>query len=133
MKNRWPWIVAAAIVLGIAIFQLVAWRAARTPAPVAADPLPPPPPEAMVLTAPPPAAPLVQIQPPPAPRVEVDGIDVTALGDRTSIDLSSGRPVVTQDKSDAAAIDRALREMAEATKDMTFTAPVPRASSPAKK
>ncbi len=54
---------------------------------------------------------------PAAPRPTV------AIQDGKTIDFSSGRPVVKDDAKQKATIDKAVREMDEAVKDITFTSP----------
>lgn len=49
--------------------------------------------------------------PPPAP---------VAIKDGQTIDFSTGQAVVTETEEDRAAMDKAQREMAEATADVTF-------------
>ncbi len=68
----------------------------------------------------PPAPPHVLAPEPPAANPPV------ALGtqetEHKTIDFSSGKPVVKDSPEDKAVIDAALKEMAEATKDVTFEA-----------
>ena len=51
--------------------------------------------------------------------------------DGKTIDFSSGQPVVKDSPEDKAAMDAALKDMAEATKDVTFEAPKKKMESPA--
>ncbi len=44
-----------------------------------------------------------------------------AIQDGKTIDFSSGRPVVNEDEKQKASIDKALKEMDEATQGVTFT------------
>ncbi|MDB6126439.1 MAG: hypothetical protein JWM35_335 [Verrucomicrobia bacterium] len=52
-----------------------------------------------------------------------------AIQDQKTIDFSSGKPVVKDSTNDKAIIDKAVKEMDDATKDISF-APTP---EPAKK
>ncbi|HEX2861976.1 MAG TPA: hypothetical protein VHN79_10065 [Lacunisphaera sp.] len=61
--------------------------------------------------------------PRPNPVVAAPPVDLTQA-ERKTVDFSTGRPVVTDSAEDQAAIDAALKEMAEATKGVTF-APSP--------
>lgn len=64
---------------------------------------------------------------PPAPFV-----DLTKHEGQT-IDFSSGQPVVKDSPEDRAAIAAALKDMEEATKDVTFSPPPKKEQSPGKK
>ena len=46
-----------------------------------------------------------------------------AIQDGKTIDFSSGRPVVKDSAKEKAAIDKAVKEMEDAAKDVTFSAP----------
>lgn len=75
-------------------------------------------------------------RPPPAPvaaqpAAPAEPVDLTQH-DRQTIDFSSGRPVVRDTPADRAAIDAALKDIAAATKDVTF-GPADRKPDPAKK
>ena len=48
-----------------------------------------------------------------------------AIQDRKTIDFSSGKPVVKDSAKDKAIIDKAVKEMDDATKDISF-APTPK-------
>lgn len=50
-------------------------------------------------------------------------VDLGGQNERKTIDFSSGKPVVKDSAEDKTAIDAALKDMAEATKDVTFEAP----------
>jgi hypothetical protein len=69
--------------------------------------------------------------PPPsavmAPALPVD----LAKNERQTIDFSSGQPVVKDRPEDKVAIDAAVKDMAEATKDVTFAAPRKKVEPPA--
>lgn len=75
--------------------------------------------------APPPAARNLAPEPPPAGTATVlpAGEPVT-LGtretERKTIDFSSGQPVVKDSPEDQAALEAALKDIAEASKDVTF-------------
>jgi hypothetical protein len=60
----------------------------------------------------------------PAPEV--------AIQDGKTIDFSSGRPVVKDTAKEKASIDKAVREMDEAAKGVTFTSPTPKKADPKK-
>ena len=74
----------------------------------------------------------------PAPAVAVQSVkpaEPVVLGgpnEHKTIDFSSGQPVVKDSAEDQAAIDAALKDMAEATKNVTFEAPKKKAVPPAK-
>ena len=74
-------------------------------------------------------------QPAPAPVAArpVKPAEPVILGgpnERKTIDFSSGRPVVKDTAADQAAIDAALKDMAEATKNVTFEAPKKKTEPP---
>lgn len=88
-----------------------------------------PPAEAMAFAPPPPQPllpPAVTLPPlPPLPAIQMPGqgarsIDVTSIATGTTLNLSTGRPVVSQEKSDVEFLDRALKEIDTASKDVTF-------------
>jgi hypothetical protein len=58
-----------------------------------------------------------------AARLDANVVDITAIRDGTTIDLSSGRPVVTQTKADREIMDGALKEMEAAARGVTFERP----------
>jgi len=69
----------------------------------------------------PPAAPAATARPAPRPAtLPATPKPEVAIQDRKTIDFSSGKPVVKDSTEDKAIIDRAKREMDEATKDITF-------------
>lgn len=78
----------------------------------------PPPPAVSLMVADPPimAAPQVRI---PAPQRLAPEM-VIPIQDGATIDYSIGAPVVRSGGKDTEALDRALREMEEATRTMTF-------------
>ncbi|MDB6168731.1 MAG: hypothetical protein JWM88_1595 [Verrucomicrobia bacterium] len=65
----------------------------------------------------------------PAVMTATPSKNPVAIQDRRTIDFSSGRPVVKNSDDDKAIIDKAVKEMDAATKDITF-GPTP---APAKK
>ena len=68
-----------------------------------------------------------------APEPPMAGpVDLTQH-ERKTIDFSSGQPVVKDSPEDRAAIDAALKDMAEAAKGVTFEAKPKPAAEPAKK
>lgn len=52
-----------------------------------------------------------------------------AIQDRKTIDFSSGQPVVKDSANEQAIIDAAVKEMDDAMKDVTFTAPATSATA----
>jgi hypothetical protein len=130
MKSRAFWPVVLALLFGAAVWALS--RARREHATPIAQPEPrlsreqlvparvaPPviaaPTATAVTTA---AAPL-----PPAPaRPRFTPLE-TPIQDKATIDFSIGAPVVRSDGDDKDALERALKNMAEATKDVKFEAP----------
>ena len=78
--------------------------------------------------APPVAARTLAPEPPPAQPVALGGEN-----ERKTIDFSTGQPVVKDSPEDKAVIDAALKEMAEATKEVTFEARPAKQPEPAKK
>ncbi len=80
-------------------------------------------------TAPPAAARTLAPEPPAAnPPVDL------TKHDGQTIDFSSGKPVVKTAPEDKAVIDAAVKEMADAAKDVTFEAtPPPKPAEPPKK
>ena len=83
---------------------------------------PPPLPELVIAT---PAIPPPSISPPLiAPRNDpVPGPLEVPIQNGATIDFSLGAPMVKMQGKDQEALDRALKEMAEATKDVTFPPP----------
>ena len=73
-------------------------------------------------------APPVAVQPagtatPKKPAVgEASPVDLTKH-DGETVDFSSGRPVIKQSAADKAALDAGLKDIADATKDVTFGPP----------
>jgi hypothetical protein len=63
------------------------------------------------------------------PVVQAEPVDLTKHDGQT-IDFSSGKPVVKDSAEDKAATDAAVKDMAEATKGVTFE-PVKKAPEPA--
>ena len=66
---------------------------------------------------------LPALPPLPAIQLPVRGartLDVTTIPDGTTLNLSTGRPVVSDEKSDAEFLNRALKEIDTAAKDVTF-------------
>jgi maltose-binding protein MalE len=61
-----------------------------------------------------------------APHPEV------AIQDGKTIDFSSGKPVVKDSAKEKAAIDKAVKEMEEAAKGVTFTSPTAPPAAPKK-
>ncbi len=74
------------------------------------------------------AAPPVAVAPatrtgPAADAIPAEPVGLGGKNERKTIDFTSGKPVVKDSAEDKAAIDAALKDMAEATKDVTFEAP----------
>lgn len=86
---------------------------------------PPPPPQAALVTVAPPN--MTEVPPIRLPRVQPRLVaprpQEIPIIDGATIDFSIGAPVVRSTGQDAEALDRALREMAEATKNLTFGPP----------
>ncbi|MDB6113325.1 MAG: hypothetical protein JWQ83_2041 [Lacunisphaera sp.] len=93
MKRALPWLLVAVLA---GVFGWVAWQRLH----------------------PAPAAPVVAKPGPAAEPVVLGGAN-----ERKTIDFSSGKPVVKDTAADRAAIDAALKDMAEATKNVTFDRP----------
>lgn len=135
MKSRIIW--AAIVLAAVAGFYFTTIRPTQTsspgfsrrrpplrdlqPPPIAPPPLPSPNLTVPTLTPPP----LNNVTPTQSPvtgrredrkpkRMEVP------IQDQATIDFSIGAPVVRSDGKDKEALDKALREMAEATKNVTF-------------
>ena len=134
MKDRavWAFLVFAVLVLG-GIYLL---RNKPAPAPA------PTPPASGVTRLVAPSAPVAKpastpasVTPPlpgpagPVVRAGRNGDPVT-IQDGKTIDMSSGRPVVRDDARSRAAIDKSVKEMEEAAKDVTFG---PRPATPVEK
>ena len=101
MKGRVFWVFALTAAL---VLAALSWRKSKGP------------------SAPPAGSP-VTIHPtaPAPPKTEV------AIEDGKTIDFSGGTPVVRDNAKEKAAIARAVREMEEATKNVTFSASAPAA------
>lgn len=63
---------------------------------------------------------LPPLAPAPAPVRSSSPIAETAIHDGKTLDFSSGQPHVQDTPADRAALEKAKREMDEATKDVTF-------------
>ena len=136
MKSRLIWI--AVIVAALAGFYLTTLRPLLTPAStnlnkrltqeyrppeVPLPPLPEPKIETPTIPLPPPSA--ILVPPPAAPgarQSETRGLDVP-IQQGATIDFSLGAPIVRSQGADKDALDKALKEMAEATKDVQFAPP----------
>lgn len=55
-----------------------------------------------------------------------------AIQDGTTIDFSSGKPVIKDTAKEKASIEKAVKEMEEAAQGVTFTSPTPPAAPPKK-
>ena len=93
MKRALPWLL---VVMLVGAFGWVLWQRLH---PLAAAP--------------------VAAKPGPA----AEPVMLGGANERKTIDFSSGQPVVKDTAADQAAIDAALKDMAEATKNVTFEAP----------
>lgn len=99
------------------------WRPARNPPPTAPAPVqaarPPPPPPAAVV--PPPALPAtgpgVVRLPPPAATLRRLPAEIP-IQDQSTMDFSRGTPVIRSGPNDDGGLERALREMADATRGL---------------
>jgi len=56
------------------------------------------------------------------PRLAVRGQAAVPIADGKTLDFSSGKPVIRDGAADKAALDAAVREIDEASKDVTFPA-----------
>lgn len=139
MKSRILWLVV--VLAAIAGFYYTTIRPALTPSPRAlnrqvnkefrpADIPPPPLPEpkidipALRLPSPEVVVPKSAIANPTAPRDDRHPSQPEVpIQNGATIDFSIGAPVVRSQGEDQAALDKALKEMAEATKDVTFPPP----------
>jgi hypothetical protein len=131
MRARHLWLVAAVIVILAAIY----WRMrpeASGGAALASDPPPdvhqpaPSPPAAF----PPPAVPPQPVFVPAPPRHTAGPTHVAPeatvpIQDGATIDFSTGSPQVRSGGADAEALAKALKEMAEATSNVTFPPSAP--------
>lgn len=54
------------------------------------------------------------------------------IQDGTTIDFSSGKPVIKDTAKEKASIEKAVKEMEEAAQGVTFTSPTPPAAPPKK-
>lgn len=136
MKSRIIW--AAVLIAALAGFYYVTIRPANTQSPgfsrqrlerlrnAPPPEIPPPPlPEPVFATptiTPPPLDQSIIIPPPVAPRRSgrVSEKMELPIQDNATIDFSIGAPVVRSAGKDKEALDQALREMAEATRDVSF-------------
>lgn len=137
MKSRIIW--AVVVLAALAGFYYTTIHPMRTPAPDAgfarklqrlrdAPPpqIPPPPLPEPVMSTPalaPPLLPQPLVLPPVVRREDRKPMKMEVpIQNSATIDFSIGAPVVRSGGKDQEAIDKALREMAEATKDITFPA-----------
>lgn len=133
MKSRLLWF--AVIVTVAAGFYYTTIRPMLTPAqprlnrrinedfrPLAIPPPPLPEPKIEVPTVPLPPPGTVRPLPAVAAPAANAGLEVP-IQDGATIDFSIGAPVVRSQGADQAALEKALKEMAEATKDARFEAP----------
>lgn len=79
-----------------------------------------PPPAGMVVAAPPVTPPPQPIRIPPPEPIIPTRLEVP-IQDKATIDFSIGAPVVRSGGADTEAMERALKQMAEATKDIKFS------------
>ncbi len=136
MKSRLIWI--AVIVAALVGFYVTSVRPLLSPATtnlnkrlseeyrppeIALPPLPEPKIEAPTIPLPPPSAIRVPAPSTPAARPSgTRGLDVPIQNGAT-IDFSLGAPIVRSQGADKEALDKALKEMAEATRDVQFAPP----------
>ena len=92
-------------------------EAPPTAAPAAPAPLPPP--VAVAAATPPPVAPRPVAASPVPPRE----VPVVPIQDGATIDYSIGAPVVKMTGADKEALEKAAKELEEATKDVVITSP----------
>lgn len=141
MKGRTAWILIVPIIAALGVAAFFALRPQPTKPPltrfqeqVRKIPIPPAP----AIEVPPVQLTPVQLQPvqlpplrlPPPPREPlVITQQVIPIQNNATIDFSIGAPVVRSDGADKEALERSLREMADATKDISFP-PTPKKEEP---
>jgi hypothetical protein len=128
MKTRLLWV--AVVLAACAGFYFAMIKPALAPPPTAKiealkklrPPPPIPPPELPQPVIAQPVIPLPEIKPPPLPVVRNDPPmqQVVPIQDGATLDFSYGAPQVKVQGKDADELAKALKEMAEATKDVTF-------------
>jgi hypothetical protein len=133
MKSRIIW--AAVLVIAIAGFYLTTIKPTRTSSPGFSRKRPPlsqtiPPPEVAQPSLPMPVYTTPTLRPTlpempirtPLPIARRDNGQEVPIQNNATIDFSIGAPVVRSGDKDQEALDRALKDMAEATKETTFQA-----------
>ena len=98
MKRALPWLLIAVLA---GVFFWVVWKRLQ----------------------PPPPGPPIASKPAPTPAPAPAPVALGGANERKTIDFSSGQPVVRNSAADQAAIEAALKDMAEATKSVTFDRP----------
>lgn len=136
MKGRTAWILLVPLIAALGLAAFFALRPQKKAPPltrfeeqVRKLPMPPPP----AIEIPPVQLPPVQTQPlllapPPRERLVITPQEIPIQNNAT-IDFSIGAPVMRSDGPDKEAMEHALREMADATKDITFP-PAPKRETP---
>lgn len=123
--------------MGFVLWYVIDRRAKNraTPPPAATRTLAPEPPAPAspnttpTSTPPPPQSPAT-----PTPQPSKKDVTLGAATERKTLDFSSGQPVVKDSAADRAAIDEAMKDIAAASKEVTFEpTPKPKAAPPAKK
>jgi hypothetical protein len=134
MKSRLLWLAILAVLAAVAVSFFVPRPLRPSPAirnavpPVALRELAPPPLPA--ITVPPPNFPTVAPAVIPAPRPKIfqsPPLEIP-IQDHATIDFSLGAPMVRSGGTDGAALEQALKNMDDATKNMKFgpgTTPTP--------
>ncbi|HVU16863.1 MAG TPA: hypothetical protein VHD32_08055 [Candidatus Didemnitutus sp.] len=81
-----------------------------------------PKPHTVAVPATPPAVAAPAAKPPPVPAPKVQGTESVDLTqhDAQTIDFSHGHPEIKQSAADRAALNEGLKDISEATKDVTF-------------
>lgn len=129
MKTRLFWVpiaVLIAVAVSFYFYRQGALPIGRPPskpsrATVTAPIEPPPPALPLIVASPPVMTPKPIALPPPPQRLAPEL--VLPIQDQATIDFSIGSPVIKRGGSDTEAMDRALKEMAEATKNITIPPP----------
>lgn len=129
MKTRIFWVPIAVLILVAVGFYFYRQGAlpmvpppAKPPRATRSAPVEPPPPALPLIVATPPVITPKPIALPPPPQRLAPEL-ILPIQDQATIDFSIGSPVIKRGGSDTEAMNRALKEMAEATKNLTIPPP----------